>query len=128
MSAFRTLLWWLLLAALGALAYELLARDLGEVVVRWHGLTATTTVAFALVAWGLLWFLGWLLWTVLRLPFTAWQRLAQAQARKRLINGLVATARRPAGARRRPARQGRRRRRDRGHGAAGRARSGAAAR
>lgn len=90
MSAFRTLLWWLLLAALGALAYELLARDLGEVVVRWHGLTATTTVAFALVAWGLLWFLGWLLWTVLRLPFTAWQRLAQAQARKRLINGLVA--------------------------------------
>ena len=90
MSAFRTLLWWLLLAALGALAYELLATDMGEVVVRWHGFTANTTVAFALLAWGLLWFLGWSLWTVLRLPFTAWQRLAQAQARKRLFNGLVA--------------------------------------
>ena len=90
MSAFRTLLWWLLLAALGALAYELLARDLGEVVLRWHGFTLTTTVAFALLAWGLLWFVCWLLWTLLRLPFTAWQRLAQAQARKRLVNGLVA--------------------------------------
>jgi HemY protein len=89
-SAFRTLLWWLLLAALGALAYELLARDVGELVLRWHGVTATTTVAFALVAWALLWFLAWVLWTVLRLPFTAWQRLAQAQARKRLHNGFIA--------------------------------------
>lgn len=90
MSAFRTLLWWLLLAAFGALAYELLARDLGELVVRWHGFTATTTVAFALVAWALLWFVAWLAWTVLRLPFTAWQRLAQAQSRRRLLNGLIA--------------------------------------
>jgi len=89
-SAFRTLLWWLLLAALGALAYELLARDLGELVLRWHGFTVTTTVAFALLAWALLWFACWLLWTVLRLPFTAWQRLAQVQARRRLVNGLVA--------------------------------------
>jgi len=90
LSAFRTLLWWLLLAALGALAYELLARDVGELVLRWHGLTITTTVAFALLAWALLWFACWLLWTVLRLPFTAWQRLAQKQARRRLVNGLVA--------------------------------------
>jgi HemY protein len=89
-SAFRTLLWWLLLAALGALAYELLARDLGELVLRWHGFTVTTTVAFALLAWAFLWFVCWLLWTVLRLPFTAWQRLAQVQARRRLVNGLVA--------------------------------------
>jgi HemY protein len=89
-SAFRTLLWWLLLAAFGALAFELLARDPGELVLRWHGFTTTTTVAFALVAWGLLWFLAWLLWTLLRLPFTAWHRLAQAQSRKRLFNGLVA--------------------------------------
>ncbi|MEO8160307.1 MAG: hypothetical protein ABI588_02730 [Arenimonas sp.] len=53
MSAFRTLLWWLLLAALGALAFELLARDPGELVMRWFGFTTTTTVAFALVAWAL---------------------------------------------------------------------------
>jgi HemY protein len=89
-SAFRTLLWWLLLAALGALAYELLARDVGELVLRWHGFTATTTVAFALLAWALLWFAAWVVWTLLRLPFTAWQRLAQAQARKRLLNGYIA--------------------------------------
>jgi HemY protein len=89
-SAFRTLLWWLLLAALGALAYELLARDVGELVLRWHGFTATTTVAFALLAWALLWFLAWVAWTLLRLPFTAWQRLAQSQARKRLLNGFIA--------------------------------------
>ena len=90
MSLFRTLLWWLLLAAFGALAFELLSPDLGEVVLRWHGTTLTTTVAFSLVAWALLWFVLWMLWSLLRLPFTAWQRMAQAQARNRLVNGLVA--------------------------------------
>lgn len=90
MSLFRTLLWWLLLAAFGALGWELLSPDLGAVVVRWHGSTVTTTVAFFLICWALLWFGLWLLWTLLRLPFTAWQRLAQTQARNRLVNGLVA--------------------------------------
>ena len=90
MNLFRTLLWWLLLAAFGALAWELLSPDLGEVLIRWHGTTITTTVAFFLVSWGLLWFGLWLLWTLLSLPFTAWQRLAQTQARNRLINGLIA--------------------------------------
>lgn len=90
MNLFRTLLWWLLLAAFGALAWELLSPDLGEVLIRWHGTTITTTVAFFLVTWALLWFAMWMLWTVLSLPFTAWQRLAQAQARNRLVNGLIA--------------------------------------
>jgi HemY protein len=87
---FRTLLWWLLLAAFGALAFDLLSPDLGDVLIRWRGFTVTTTLAFFLVAWGLLWFALWTLWTLLRLPFTAWQRLAQSQARKRLVNGLIA--------------------------------------
>ena len=90
MNLFRSLLWWLLLAAFGALAWELLSPDLGDVVIRWHGRTVTTTVAFFLVSWGLLWLVAWMLWTVLRLPFTAWQRLAQGQARNRLVNGLIA--------------------------------------
>lgn len=90
MNAFRALLWWLLLAAIGALAWDLLSLDVGDVLIRWHGHTITTTVAFFLVAWGLLWFGLWLLWTLLRLPFTAWQRLAHAQARSRLANGLIA--------------------------------------
>jgi len=87
---FRTLLWWLLLAAFGALAWDLFSLDLGEVLVRWHGTTITTTVAFFLVGWALLWFGLWLVWTLVRLPFTAWQRMAQTQARNRLVNGLAA--------------------------------------
>lgn len=90
MSFYRTLLWWLLLAVLGALAWELLSPDLGDVVVRWHGRTLTTTVAFALVAWLLLTVGIWALWTLVRWPFLAWQRLAQRQARQRLLNGLSA--------------------------------------
>lgn len=90
MSHFRALLWWLLLAIVGALAFQLLLPDVGEVVLRWHGYTITTTVAFALVAWLLLWVMLWVLWTLLNLPFVGWHRLAQRQARNRLVNGLVA--------------------------------------
>ena len=90
MSFYRTLLWWLVLAALGALAWELLSQDLGNVVIRWHGQTITTTVAFALVAWAFLSLLFWALWSLARLPFVAWRRHAKRQARQRLINGLIA--------------------------------------
>ena len=90
MKVFRTLLWWLALAALGALAWQLLAPDLGTVLVRWHGTTIATTVAFSLLVWALLWLALWLLWWLLRLPFTAWRQLAQHEARLRLINGLTA--------------------------------------
>ncbi len=90
MSFYRSLLWWLLLATLGALAWELLAPDLGEVVLRWHGTTITTTVAFALAAWALLTFGLWMAWYLMRLPYNAWRRLAQRQARNRLLNGLTA--------------------------------------
>lgn len=90
MNFYRNLLWWLLLAALGALMWEWLTPDLGEVLIRWKGTTITTTVAFALIAWALLWFFLWGLWSVLRLPFRAWKRLAQRQARSRLVNGLMA--------------------------------------
>lgn len=91
MSFFRTLLWWLLLAALGALAWEQFSPDPGQVLVRWHGSTIVfMSLAVFLAGWGLLWFAAWALWTLLRLPFTAWHRLAQTQARKRLVNGLLA--------------------------------------
>lgn len=90
MNWFRSLLWWLLLAALGALAWDLFSLDLGAVLVQWHGRTITTTVAFFVASWALLWFALWALWALLSLPFTGWQRLAQAQARNRLVNGLIA--------------------------------------
>ena len=91
MSFFRTLLWWLALAALGALAWEQFSIDPGQVVIRWHGSTLVfQSLAVFLACWGLLWVGLWALWTLLRLPFTAWHRLAQTQARKRLVNGLLA--------------------------------------
>ena len=90
MGQFRTLLWWLALAAFGALAWDLLSPDVGELVIRWQGSTVRTTVAFALVAWLVLWFALWALWTLIRLPFVGWARVAQRQARNRLVNGLVA--------------------------------------
>ena len=90
MKVFRTLLLWLALAALGALVWDLLAPDLGTVLVRWHGTTVATTVAFFLLAWAMLWLALWLLWWLARLPFTAWQRVAQNEARMRLVNGLAA--------------------------------------
>lgn len=90
MSLYRSFLWWLLLAAVGALAWELLQPDFGEVIVRWHGTTITTTVAFFLVGCVFLLFTLWLSWTLLRFPYNAWQNYAQKQARSRLNNGLTA--------------------------------------
>ena len=90
MSLYRSFLWWLLLAALGALAWDLLQPDFGEVVIRWHGTTVTTSVAVFLFGCVLLLFALWLLWTLLRLPARAWQDYAQRQARNRLANGLTA--------------------------------------
>jgi HemY protein len=89
-NLYRSFLWWLLLAALGALAWELLQADFGEVVIRWHGTTITTTVAFALLAGILCLFVLWFVWYLLRLPYNAWQSYAQKQARNRLNNGLTA--------------------------------------
>lgn len=90
MSFYRTLLWGLLLAVLGALAWQFLAPDLGDVAVNWHHWTIHTTVAFFLFAWLLLWFLLASLWWLLRLPFRAWRRMARRQARNRLLTGLDA--------------------------------------
>ena len=90
MNFYRNLLLGLLLAVLGALAWQLLAPDLGDVVVNWHRWTMHTTVAFFLFAWALLWLLLSTLWWLARLPFRAWRRMARRQARNRLLTGLDA--------------------------------------
>ena len=90
MNLFRSLLWWLALAALGALGWSWFAQDMGDVVVRFRGLTYTTTLAYLVVAWGLLWFALWGLWWLLKLPIQAWRRHARQQARNRLVSGLEA--------------------------------------
>jgi HemY protein len=89
-NLYRSLLWWLALAALGALGWSWFAQDMGDVVVRFRGLTYTTTLAYFVVAWGLLWFALWGLWWLLKLPIQAWRRHARQQARNRLVSGLEA--------------------------------------
>jgi HemY protein len=90
MNFYRSLLVGLLLTVLGALAWQLLAPDLGDVVVNWHRWTMHTTVAFFLFAWALLWLVLSTLWWLARLPFRAWRRMARRQARNRLLTGLDA--------------------------------------
>lgn len=90
MNLYRSLLWWLALAALGALGWSWFSQDLGDVVVRFRGLTYTTTLAYFVVAWGLLWFALWGAWWLLKLPLQAWRRQARQQARNRLVSGLEA--------------------------------------
>ncbi len=90
MNLYRSLLLWLALAVVGALAWHWFSQDLGDVVVRFRGLTYTTTLAYFLLAWGLLWFLLWALWWLLRLPLRAWRQHARRQARNRLVSGMQA--------------------------------------
>ncbi len=90
MNVFRGLIWCLLLAAAGAVAWEALSTDMGFVLIRWHGKIVETTVAYGLIFWLLISVALWSLWFLLRLPFNAWQALAKKQARLRLINGMQA--------------------------------------
>lgn len=90
MNLYRSLLWWLALAALGALGWTWFSQDLGDVVVRFRGYTYTTTLAYVVLAWALLWFSLWALWWLLSLPLVAWRRHARQQARNRLVSGLDA--------------------------------------
>lgn len=90
MSLYRTLLLWLALAALGALGWSWFSQDLGDVVIRFRGLTYTTTLFYLVVAWALLWFVLWALTWLVRLPLRAWRRHARQQARNRLVSGFEA--------------------------------------
>ena len=90
MNVFRGLIWCLLLAAIGAVAWESLATDMGFVLIRWHGKIIETTVAYGLIFWLLISVSLWSIWFLARLPFNAWQTLAKKQARSRLINGMQA--------------------------------------
>ena len=90
MTLFRSVLFWLVLAVLGALLAQMLLQDPGYVLVRFRGYDYETNVAVAI---GLLLalMLGLaLLWTLLRLPFRAWKRHRDRQARAKLTDGLAA--------------------------------------
>jgi HemY protein len=90
MNLFRNLLFWIVLALVGALLAQLLLADPGYVLVRFRGSDYTTTVAS-----GLLILLGallalWLSWTLLALPLRSWRRHRDQRARARLGEGLDA--------------------------------------
>ena len=85
MTLFRSLLFWIALALLGALAAQYLLADPGYVLVRFRGTDTTTTVAAAVIGLlaGVL-VLG-LLWKLLAFPFRAWRRRNERNARARPI-------------------------------------------
>src|SRR3546814_18639031 len=73
MNLFRNLLFWIVLALVGALLAQLLLADPGYVLVRYRGMDYTTTVAAGLlILFGVL-FALWLVWKLVTLPFSAWR-------------------------------------------------------
>lgn len=90
MSLFRQLLLWLTLAVLGALAWQLLAADPGQVFVRFRGVDYTTNVPIAIALVLLAMFAFWALAKLVRMPFRTWRRHRQRRAQVRLADGLLA--------------------------------------
>ena len=90
MNLFRNLLFWLVLALVGALVALQVMQDPGEVYIRIgrEGYRMTLVVAVLLLAAGLAGL--WLLWTVLALPFRGWRGFRRRQMRARLTDGLGA--------------------------------------
>src|SRR3546814_6289541 len=88
MNLFRNLLFWIVLALVGALLAQLLLADPGYVLVRYRGMDYTTTVAAGLlILFGVL-FALWLVWKLVTLPFRAWRGPRDKQSRARLGVGL----------------------------------------
>ncbi|MEN1958579.1 heme biosynthesis HemY N-terminal domain-containing protein [Luteimonas changyuni] len=90
MNLFRTLLVWILLAIIGALAWHLLAQDPGYVLVRYRGWDYTTNLLWVSVAVVAGLFALWLLWSLVALPLRAFRRRREQQSRARLGSGLEA--------------------------------------
>src|SRR5690606_27326139 len=90
MNLLRNLLFWILIAIIGALAWRLLAQDPGHVLVRYRGWDYTTNLLWvsAAIVGGL--FVLWLLWSLVALPMRAFRRRRERQSRERLGSGLEA--------------------------------------
>jgi HemY protein len=90
MNLFRNVLFWIVLALVGALLAQMLLADPGYVLVRFRGMDYTTTVAAGLLVLLVALAALWLAWTLLTLPFRSWRRLRNRRARARLGEGLDA--------------------------------------
>ena len=90
MNLFRNLLFWMVLALVGALVAQLLVQEPGYVLVRYRGIDYTTTVAAALLGGIAVLVVAWLVWKVLTAPFAALRRRREKTARAHLTDGLEA--------------------------------------
>jgi len=90
MKLFRNLLFWIVLALVGALVAQLLVQDPGYVLVRYRGNDYSTTLAAALLIGLAALVVAWLLWKVLTAPFVALRRRRGNVVRARLTDGLDA--------------------------------------
>ena len=90
MNLFRNLLFWVVLALLGALAAQFLLADPGYVLVRYRGYDATTTVAAAVIGLLVAALVIGVAWKLLTLPFRSWRRHRERSSKARLGEGLDA--------------------------------------
>ena len=90
MKLFRNLLFWIVLALVGALVAQLLVQDPGYVLLRYRGNDYSTTLVAALLIGLAALVAAWLLWKVLTAPFVALRRRREKAARARLTDGLDA--------------------------------------
>ena len=90
MNLFRNLLFWIVLALVGALLAQLLLADPGYVLLRYRGYDYQTTVAAGLLILLAVLVAAWLLWKLLTLPLRSWRGRRDRRARARLGEGLDA--------------------------------------
>lgn len=93
MNLFRNVLFWIVLALVGALVAQLLVLDPGYVLVRYGGNDYTTNVPKAIALLVVALAVLWLLWKLATLPFVAMRRHRRKQSRARLIDGIDAVHR-----------------------------------
>lgn len=90
MKLLRNLLFWIVIAALGALLAQLLLRDPGQLLLRYGGSEYDMTLASALLAVMVALAVLWLLLTLVTLPFRAWRGRQDRRSRAQLGEGLEA--------------------------------------
>ncbi len=90
MNLFRNLLFWIVLALVGALAAQLLVQDPGALTLDFRGTRYATTLAAAILAGLGIWLGLWLVWKMLSLPFVTMRRRRSRAARSKLVEGLGA--------------------------------------
>ncbi|MCF7222862.1 heme biosynthesis protein HemY [Marilutibacter chinensis] len=91
MNLFRSLLFWIVLALLGALVAQLMAQDPGLVIVSFGDWTYRKSLSYTLLLLIAATVLLWVAWRVLSAPFAMLRRRRKRAARARLLDGLQAT-------------------------------------